>query len=200
MKEEILFEKLPPLPPTDFFALEMKAKKRGVLPDTMTLLAEKNFAKVALEVGESGIGVSIDFDAPFSQAFYPDYKKGDAVEIFIDTRRGNSSFMTLFCHHFLFLPKEVEGVQALECTVFRSDQRRPTSESSDLFIESRFKTHSYSLNLGIPKHALYGFDVEEVDKIAFSYCLYNKERGVQSFGILPEESKYPYLWPTITIL
>ncbi len=116
-----VLEELEPLLPIQFFdiswevphALKFPGKllrRSFKLPDTSELLNEERFAELFMAWNEEGLLIDVHVDQPLCGASYPDYKNGDAIELFIDTRDVESGVATRFCHHFLILPEAVEGI------------------------------------------------------------------------------------------
>ena len=173
-------EAMPPLAPLDFFALSISGryskslggskplKSAFFLPDTSPLLGETAFADVAFCWNEEGIVVEATVHQPFEEASYPRFREGDALEVFIDTRDlKNAGFITRFCHHFVVLPQEVQGIRALEVTRFRTEDSHPLCDPTELHVQSVFDKKSYWLQFHIPASCLHGYDPGHFDRLGF---------------------------------
>jgi len=149
----VLGEKFPPIAPIHFFRLKVDVKygkeitrklfgKGYQLPDTSAFLGEEHFADVALAWHEGGIEVQIQVHQKFEGSSYPKFEEGDAVELFIDTRDlKEAGFPTKFCHHFLILPQEVQGVRALELTRFRNEDSHPLCDPEAIRVDDFQRIH-----------------------------------------------------------
>ena len=124
-------ETFPPIAPVHFFRLNIDVRaKKQLLPNTSELCGEEHFADVSIGCADAGIELEVDVHQKFEEAFYPKYDQGDSVELFFDTRDlKEAGFPTRFCHHFLILPQEIQGVRAIELTAsleyFNCPVRRP---------------------------------------------------------------------------
>lgn len=200
-----------PLTPLSFFAITAEVpylekapkkwlKKPYLLPDTSAYLNEESFAKVAMGWNEDGFLFHIAVKKSFEEAFFPEVNNGDSVEIFIDTRDLKSSkVMTRFCHHFVFLPKEVEGVLAKEVTSFRGEDTHALADPDHLKSKATFGRGSYTMDIEIPKTALCGF---EGGKIGFNYRITRPEYEGQHFAVSSRAfaiDKHPALWGTLNL-
>ncbi len=100
---------------------------------------------------EGGIEVQIQVHQKFEGASYPKFDEGDAIELFIDTRDlKEAGFPTKFCHHFLILPQEVQGVRALELTRFRNEDSHPLCDPEAIHVETEMTSKEYTLKISFP--------------------------------------------------
>jgi hypothetical protein len=214
MKREELLEHMSPLLPADFFTcrfsipeckdFSIPLQKAGEkVPEMSELLVEEKFASLFLSWNEEGLLGRVIVDKPFESSFFPDFEKGDALELFIDTRdHKKKGFASRFCHRFVFLPAEVNGIQAQEITKFRSEDTHPLCEASDLMVSSTFEKTSYTLFFQIKTNALCGYDPGEFDRIGFAYSLHRFKGKPQQF---PTSAAYfdlaqsPKLWASVLL-
>lgn len=175
-----------------------------VLPDTSVLCHEEHFANVAMGWNEEGIECMCVVHKKFEDAFYPDVIRGDSVEIFFDTRDVKSSgYNTRFCHHFFFLPEEVDGHQVGELTHFRTEDRHVLCDAETLDVKVHFKKNSYILSCFIPRTSLFGYDSEQFDRLGFSYRINRPYWESQHFAVVTEDYKLeqqPSLWSSIRLV
>jgi hypothetical protein len=161
-------------------------------------LGEDHFADVALAWNEGGIEVQVQVHQPFEGAFYPKFEEGDAVELFIDTRDlKEAGFPTRFCHHFLILPQEVQGVRALELTRFRNEDSHPLCDPEAIDVKAEMTSREYTLRISLPAEILYGYDPKTFDKMGFTYCIHRPKRESQHFSVSSkyvQVAQYPSLW------
>jgi hypothetical protein len=211
MNFEVL-EKLPALAPLEFFSIagefryskaipSSKWKSRNyLLPNTSEWLGEEHFAEMAAAWNESGLFFILFADKPFEEAFYPGYSEGDALELFIDTRDlKTAGFATRFCHHFLFLPQAVQGIQAQELTRFRTEDTHPLCDAADLQVSAEFSKTSYELQVFIPAHCLHGYDPSSFERIGFTYRIHRFKGMSQHFCLSSQHftlEQHPRLWAT----
>ena len=194
---------LPSLLPLHFFSMTLQAKegKSLSLPSTAALLGEESFADVEFTWMRKGIEVSVHYHSPFEEALYPDFSKGNSVELFFDTRDVKSAgFATKFCHHFIFLPEEVHGVKCQEITHFRTDDTHPLCDPSLLSCRSTFSKRSFSMEIFVSKDALHGYDPDSFNRLGLTYRLHAPGRPAQHFSLSSSFYKIeqsPSLWCSI---
>lgn len=200
-----LFEFTAPFLPVDFFTVELQAKlgKELSLPDTSELLGEEHFAKVSLSPSQVGIRIKADVRKPFEETQYPDYDKGDSLELFIDTRDlKTAGFMTRFCHHFLILPQSENGVTSREVTRFRTEDTHPLCDPADLEVTMKPSSSRYALDVFIPAQALHGYDPSAFKRLGFTFRL-NRYRGDPQHFVLSSKlykiTDHPSYWASIEL-
>ncbi len=173
------------------------------LPETTALFNEEHFADVALGYNEEGLAISLYVHQKFQGVSLPDFDQGDSLSLFIDTRNvKTSAFNTRFCHHFVVLAKDLEGIQVFEHTHFRGQEKRPYADPSLIFVESKFTKSSYQLHLFIPQEALYGFDILKCDQLGFSYSITRPYNDPQNFSCSAKDFKIeetPSLWASVKL-
>lgn len=207
----VLGEKFPPIAPIHFFRLKVDVKygkeitrklfgKGYQLPETSAFLGEEHFADVALAWHEGGIEVQIQVHQKFEGASYPKFEEGDAVELFIDTRDlKEAGFPTKFCHHFLILPQEVQGVRALELTRFRNEDSHPLCDPEAIRVETEMTSREYTFRISLPAEILHGYDPKAFDKMGFTYCIHRPKKESEHFAVSSkyvQVAQHPSLWAT----
>ncbi len=205
----VLGEKFPPIAPIHFFRLAIDLKygkeitrrlfgKSHQLPDTSSFLGEEHFADVALAWHEDGIEVQVQVNKKFEESSYPKYDEGDAIELFIDTRDfKDAGFPTRFCHHFLILPQEVQGVRALELTRFRNEDSHPLCDPEAIKVETETSSREYTVRIRLPTEILHGYDPRSFDKLGLTYCIHRPKREPQHFAVSSKYvqiAQHPSLW------
>jgi len=214
MKEFELLEAMDPFMPGDFFSCVIGipyapdssspfSKQSRPLPDMSELLGTEKGGELFLAWNEGGILGKAVIDKPFEHSLFPGYEKGDALEVFIDTRdHKKTGFLTRFCHHFLFLGSEVEGLQAQEITRFRSEDTHPLCSSSDLTVTSIRERTSYTLFFVIAGSALHGYDPSQFSRLGFAFILHRHKAKPCCFPAarsLFDVAQHPSLWASITL-
>lgn len=203
------------LNPVHFFALSCDClylpKKEQVptlesyaLPSTRPLTQEESFAKIAMGWNEEGIAVYLHVNQPATTSFYPLLEKGDALELFFDTRDLKSvGFNTRFCHHFFFLPQAVEGVTKGEKTHFRTEDSHPLCDPQVIQCQTQLKKKDYSIKIFIPTQCLYGYDPKQLDRLGFTYRIHRHKGKPQHFTVVSKDypiDQQPSLWGSIKLV
>lgn len=206
----VFSEKIPPIAPLHFFRMNAEVKygkpegKKYLLPQTADLLGEESFADVALAWQEEGIFARVVVHQPFEEAVYPKYEEGNAIELFFDTRDlKEAGFPTRFCHHFLILPQEVQGVQALELSRFRTEDRHPLCDPGAIEVHTENTPKSFSVEIGFPADILHGYDPRSFDRLGFTYCIHRPKKGSQHFAVSSRDiaiAQHPSFWATCQLI
>jgi hypothetical protein len=187
--EETL-DQISPILPVDFFAVTCDLhegkmlKKKHILPDFSELLYEDSFAKVFFGWDRGGLSFEIQVEKPFEECYFPEYRKGNSIELFIDTRDLKSAgFLTRFCHHFVILPKPVDGILAQEVTAFRTDDRHELCDPDKIQIKTALERRNCKLEIFLPSECLHGYDPSSFDRLGFTYRINKVEKNPQHFAL-----------------
>lgn len=208
-----LFEDLPALSPVQFFGLTadsqflrgaLKPEKKYLLPSTNDLLDEDCFADVYTSWNFEKLSFYFAVHSPFEKVGEPDFRKGDSVELFIDTRDlKTKGVVTRFCHHFAFFPVEVKNFYGQEITRFRNEDTHRLCHPEDLQVIPVIHEDSYSISIEIPAHCLHGYDPLSFPRIGFTYRINRFEKPAQHFAVSSEEyniEQHPATWGTMKLL
>lgn len=196
--------------PIDCFAISIDLPYMGksfsrahLLPDLSPLSAEERFGQVFAGWNEKGLFFQVKVEKSFEEVHFPRYFSGDAFELLIDTRDlKTASFLTRFCHHYLFLPQEVEGVQAQEMTHFRTEDRHELCEPNELKVETKLEKRAYTMDIVIPAHCLHGYDPSLFKRLGLAYVLHRFRGKPQHFSLSSEYmtlQQHPNLWASATL-
>jgi hypothetical protein len=198
--------------PIDFFQITIDAhlydskekwKEEHRLPDFSELLFDPLFATVSMGVAHKGLHFHVAFLQTFTDCQFPDFRKGDSVELFIDTRDLKSAgFLTKFCHHFVFLPQKIDGVKAHEVTAFWTDDRHELCDPNLLKVESIFKKKSYEMEIEIPATCLEGYDPKNFNRMGFTYRINRQGGDPQHFALSSDYlvvEKESNRWSTVNL-
>lgn len=173
-------------------------------PDLSDLCTEPKFADVSMGWSKEGLSLFVDVQKPMRRCSYPDVTRGDAFELFIDTRDVKTSgFNTRFCHHFFFLPEAVDEHRAGEITRFRTEDVHELCAADELQLKVQLKAHSYTLAIFIPAHCLYGYDPEQFDRLGVSYRISRPDGPAQHFSVVTEDyqvDQQPSLWSSVRLI
>jgi len=215
MSSQVPFEGLEALLPIDFFSVAVDvpyAKAISVskifrsvphLPDLCIYLGEEKFADFALVWNEEGLLGEVKVQKAFEHASFPDFKEGDSVEVFIDTRdMKKAGFATRFCHHFVFLAHEVQGIQAQEMTRFRSEDSHPLADASQITMKVEYGKKDYSLSFSLPASCLHGYDPQTFPRVGFTYKINRYKAPAQHFSVSSQYfdiAQHPSLWSSVKL-
>jgi hypothetical protein len=202
----------PSLSPVQFFGItadcytvkgKLKPDKDHLLPSTSDLLAEDAFADVYAGWTVDKLCFHITVNVPFQKIGEGDYRKGDSVEIFIDTRDlKTKSTVSKFCHHFIFFPALAQNFYGREITRFRGDDMHRLCHPEDLQVTPKIEKKGYSIAIEIPAHCLHGFDPLSFSRIGFTYRINRAGGAPQHFAVSSEEyniEQHPATWGTLKL-
>jgi len=202
------FENFPNIKILNFFDINIdlekylsKAKlfsKKYRLQSFSALLNEDQIADVYMAYDNKGLYFIFDVKVPFTKAFFPEYQRGDSIEIFIDTRSlKTKGYITKFCHHFVFFAENIKKDKAKEVSRFRQDDMHTIADPKDLKVDSVIKQKSYILDIHIPSFCLTGYNPLEIDYLSFNYKINRYQMSAQNFCVSAIEhniEKSPHLW------
>ncbi len=204
-----------PIEPVHFFRLNVDLKqgkkaspkllsKGYLLPDTSDLTAEEPFGEVGVAWHQEGLHIHLHAAKKFEEASYPKYTEGDALELFIDTRDlKEAGFPTRFCHHFLILPQEVQGIRALELTRFRTEDSHPLCDPGKIEVSFHAGSRDYFLDIFLPAEILHGYDPLSFDRLGLTYTLHRYKGPPQNFSVCSNYvtiAQNPSLWASCRLV
>lgn len=210
-------ENLPNIAPISFFQLgfdcheiplknfESTIKTRKYqIPTSSFITQEQAFATLYMGWNLEGLVFFVESKVSSVTSSFPEIRKGDSVEFFIDTRDVKTSgFNTRFCHHFFFLPEAVDGTIQGEITRFRTEDTHQLCTAADLKLDVKIQKKGYELTIFIPSECLYGYDPKEKSSLGFSYRINRSEGLPQHFSALTEEfliEQQPSLWSSVKMV
>jgi hypothetical protein len=207
-----------PLAPIHFFRLSLDIKegekasskllgKGYLLPDMTELLGEDHFADVGVAWNKEGLFIHVHVHKQFEEAIYPKFTEGDAIELFFDTRDlKEAGFPTRFCHHFLILPQDVQGVRVLELTRFRTEDSHPLYNpdgAEKIEINFRAGSRDYFLDLFFPAEVLHGYDPGSSNRLGLTYTVHRYKKDPQNFAVSSHYvsiAQNPSLWASCRLM
>ena len=208
-----LFDDIPSLSPVQFFGITsecyyirggLKPDKSFLLPSTSDLLGEEPFADIYSAWNVEKIAFYFSVRVPFQKIGEGDFRKGDSVEIFLDTRDlKTKGTVSRFCHHFVFFPAQSQNFYGREITRFRSDDMHRLCHPEDLHVIPHVDEHSYRLSIEIPAHCLHGYDPLSFSRIGFTYRINRTAGPSQHFAVSSDEyaiEQHPATWGTLKLL
>lgn len=131
----------------------------------------------------------------------------DGVQLWIDTRAThNIHRASRFCHRFVFLPtgggRDHQAPVADQLIIHRARENARPIRPSDLLVRSELRPDGYLLEGMVPTGAMTGFNPAEHPRLGFTYAVYDRELGLQTFGT---SSAFPYeedpsTWATLELV
>lgn len=178
-----------PLVPIPLFRFKFPLKGKFLLPD-LTYLNESSYhTPISLSWSHDGITVEAHYSKKEFTCLPTNFKEGDALELFIDTRDNKQgNYPTKFCHHFLFYPEQVDGLFGRELTRFRGEETHDLANPKLFVVKLREKGRGAILEIFIPKEALCGYDPEQFNRMGFTYRCHLRDHEEQLFSTSPQFS------------
>lgn len=203
---------LPPIDAGALFQIHAAIQEGSVLPKNWPkklpslrmdeFLGEEGFADLSMIYWSGGLVIGVSIDTTFVDCFFPDVRKGDGLEIFIDTRGiENAQTMHKYCHHFVFIPKEKDGIVGAEVTRFRTEDKHELCDHTQLQVTTNFFKKGYEMQIVIPDTCLFGFDPIEYPKLRFGYIIHRTGGHPMHFPHSGDDYKLetvPSLWASLT--
>ncbi len=175
----------------DLFKVEGELSKKHLLPPLGAIFGEECFAKVYMgwKIDSLLFRFVIEKEGQVS-VFYPDFRQGDSIELFIDTRQIAEAKTThRFYHQFYFLPESFEGHIKGECTRFRTEDSHTLCPDEALEYTVKQGQNGYTATIEIPKECLVGYDPQESKSIGFTYRVNRADGASQHFAMALEHSR-----------
>ncbi len=182
--------------------IDQKISSMYEVSDLSSLFDQESFAKIFLGWHPEGLLLKCEVSVPFSDVFFPDFTKGDAIELLISTREPTSPYMNRYCHQIVILPKEKEGVLCMELTKLRYEEERPLMEANLVQHHVNFHKSGYDCTCFFPKETLYGYDTDFSKQMAFHCTIFRHKQDPQFFSFSKKQYKSmlnPKLWAKITL-
>lgn len=206
------FEDVPGFSAVQFFGVNadcnyikksLKLDKIFLLPSTAELLGEESFADVYMGWNVEKLSFSVVSHVPFQKVEEKDFRKGDSIEFFIDTRDlKTKGVVSKFCHHFVFFPVQVQNFYGREITRFRNEDVHPLCHPEDLQVSTSLSEKGYTLSIEIPALCLHGYDPLSFSRIGFTYRINRTSAPPQYFAVSSDEyviEQHPATWGTLTL-
>lgn len=203
-----MLNEIVPFHPLDFFELKLKAShfdgkflKSHLLPQ----LQPKSIAAVSLGWNLSGLHVRVDSKFPFSDSTFPDFSKGDAIELMVDCRDSKQGrTLSRYCHHFVCfaVPIEMEGKRCFgaEITRFRGEERRSLCSPEKIEVQTQDQKQ---IAIFLPKEILHGYEPTQFSRLGFSYTLHTSTGLTQTISTSYEDftiDQQPCFWPSFEFI
>ena len=179
------------------------------LPSFAELDGKKGFADVRVGWNNAGIAISLKVKGKKQAPWCRDTKieESDGGQLWIDTRdTKNVHRASRFCHRFAVLPtgsgRNLDQATISLLAINRArESPREIHERALVARASRFQD-GYELDAFFPAEALTGYDPAEHPKIGFTYAVFDRELGTQTYAIGTEFpiADDPSLWSTLELV
>lgn len=170
---------------------------------------ERTFADVRAAWSEEGLTFTAEVKGK-KQALWcreSRLEDSDGLQVWIDTRdTHNVHRASRFCHRFAFMPAGVgrNHMQPMadQLIINRARENAPAVRPQHLRIWSKIDDGGYQLAAHLPKMALAGFDPTEHPRLGFTYALFDRELGLQTFsaGLQYPFQEDPSVWATLEMV
>jgi hypothetical protein len=178
------------------------------LPALGELEGRKNFADLRAAWNHEGLMFEVSVVGKRQPLWCRDTRleDSDGMQVWIDTRdTHNIHRASRFCHRFIFLPagggrNSAEPV-ADQLIIDRARENARPVRPGHLGIQVDQKAAGYRMLIHLPASALTGFQPDEHPRIGFTYWLFDREHGEQTFSV-PSEFPFasdPSLWGTLEL-
>ncbi len=191
----------------DLKHLDSKAKlvsKKYILPSLSKYQSEDEFAQAYGAWDNKNLYFHFLIKHPFTKSVYPEVRRGDSIELFLDTKNlKTKGYITKYCHQFVFFPEEVQSIQVKEITRFRMDDMHKLQDCKNFNVISKINKDSYFLEIEMPLSSLFGFDIQNAKVLGFTYRINRYIEPSQHFAISSNEyviERNPYLWATMNLI
>jgi hypothetical protein len=166
------------------------------------------FADVRAAWNDTGMAFTVSLAGKHHPLWCRESKPDDSdgLQLWIDTRdTHNIHRASRFCHRFVFMPagggRQNTAPLADQLLVDRARENASPVRPGALGVRAKVKADGYHLACFIPAGAMTGYQPEEHTRVGFTYFLFDREFGEQSFSLgseLPFASD-PSLWGTLEL-
>ena len=179
------------------------------LPALEELEGRAGFGDVRVAWNHSGLAVTVEVKRKTRPLWCRETKveDSDGLQVWIDTRdTHNIHRASRFCHRFVFLPagggRQFDRPVADQALVDRARENAAPVRPGHLKVASEIRADGYLLWAFIPAAALTGFNPDDHPKLGFTYLLFDRQAGEQTFGV---GSQFPFaadpsLWGTLELV
>ena len=187
----------------------LKLAETYQLQNLSELEGRPTFADVRFAWSEEGFAFTLDVRGKSQAPWCRDTKiqDSDGLQVWIDTRDTHNVHRAgRFCHRFAFLPAgagpRLDQPLAALLAINRARESPREIPRGALQCRSSVRPDGYHMEGFIPAVALTGFDPSEHKAIGFTYCVADRELGVQTFTVGPEFpfDEDPSVWGTLDLV
>jgi hypothetical protein len=170
---------------------------------------ERRLADVRMAWSQHGLAFWVSVDgksqAPWCRESRLD--ESDGLQVWIDTRAThNIHRASRFCHRFAFLPagggQKADQPVADQLLINRARENARPIRPRELQVVSKVTKSGYQLAAFVPAVTLGGFDPEQHPRLGFTYAVFDRERGLQTFATGPAFpfDEDPSCWATVELI
>jgi hypothetical protein len=179
------------------------------LPDLCQLDDERSLADVRMAWNEQGLAVTAEVRGKQQPLWCHTSRpeESDALQLWIDTRATDTIHRAgRFCQRLVFLPagggRDQREPLADQLLIRHARENAHPIRPAALHVRSEIKRDGYLLEAMIPAAALTGFDPAEHPRLGFTYALYDRELGLQTFsaGTAVPYEEDPSMWATLELV
>lgn len=150
---------------------------------------EPSFADVRAAWSHEGLVFNVRVEGKQQPMWCRDgrLEDSDGFQIWIDTRATlNIHRASRYCHRYVFLPTggghDQKGAVADQLLINRARENARPIRPSELQVASKITKSGYILAAFVPAAALAGFDPLQHRQIGFTYLVFDRELGMQTFA------------------
>lgn len=179
------------------------------LANLAELDGHRSFADVRGAWSEAGLAFSASVTGKQKPLWCRDTRleDSDGLQVWIDTRdTHNIHRASRFCHRFAFLPagagRNSQEPVADQLIINRARENAPPARQQDLKVRAETHPDGYLVEGFLPAKSLAGYDPEEHPRLGFTYAVYDRELGLQTFSA---GTDYPFdedpsVWATLEMV
>ena len=164
--------------------------------DSNTADRENEFADVRMAWGVEGLLINAKIEGKQQRIWCRDgrLEDSDGLQVWIDTRATlNIHRASRFCHRYVFLPSgggsDNTKPIADQLLINRARENAAPVRPRQLQVAAKITKTGYWLAAFMPADALGGYDPHQHRQIGFTYAVYDRELGLQTFATGPA---FPY--------
>ena len=169
---------------------------------------ERTFGDVRAAWSDEGLAFNLRVEGKRQPLWCRDSRleDSDGLQVWIDTRdTHNVHRASRFCHRFMFMPgggRKATDPVADQLIINRARENARSIRPQDLRVRSEIRPTGYTLEGCIPAAAMTGFEPAEHPRLGFTYAIYDRELGLQTYSAGTE---YPYdedpsVWSTLEMV
>ncbi len=177
--------------------------------DAGTESEERHLADVRIAWSPAGLAIVLQVEGKQQPLWCRESRleDSDGLQVWIDTRAThNIHRASRFCHRFVFLPtgggRQQEEPIADQLLINRARENARPVRPRELQVVSQVTEMGYQLAAFVPAVALGGYDPEQQPRLGFTYALFDRELGMQTFATGPPFpfDEDPSCWATIELM